>query len=142
MKYILYLTIGFSFIYMNVKAQNVQKPPLGIYLKKFDLWIYPEKFPDTIVRKLNDTNSIKIYLRSEKGSATFYTYNLKNNVIIKGGYANALDTFKRYVIKFNPMGQGKIIVESYFEPVMDGEWSYYKDNILFRKNKYIKGDIP
>jgi hypothetical protein len=64
-----------------INAQIVRKKkinyPLEIYVEEFDLWLPNFKsYPDTIVRKLNDSTYIKMVLRSPKGTLEFYTYNL------------------------------------------------------------------
>lgn len=131
-----------------INAQIVRKKkinhPLDIYIEEFDLWLPNFKsYPDTIVRKLNDSTYIKMVLRSPKGTLEFYTYNFQNEVLERGQYADALTVFSKYLYCFNTAGEGKPQIIRYYQPVQYGHWEFKtKKGEIPRKETYLKADYP
>ncbi len=93
-------------------------------LKEYGLYVSPTKCMDTITEELRDNRTIKIYLYDCKGEMRVEIYS-GNKIVEKGTYINSLDTLKGYSLEKDlRTGDKKITVESYFEPLRNGEWVF------------------
>jgi hypothetical protein len=130
------------FLYVGVNAQKAPKKnqKISLYLKEFGLSMYIKKVPDTIRMKIDDSTSIKVYIKDRKGASSFFIYDVRNRAVIKGQYSNALKLSRMITDSFSASGdllKSKIVW--HFEPVSSGTWSFYNKGILFKEKKYRKG---
>ncbi len=100
---------------LDASSQNRKEKIIPINLKKLNLWIYPEKIPDTIIETINDSVRVRIYLMSSKGQIKFYKYNLRNDTLLRGEYQDAKSRSSKYIpfFKFGKMSKKKIY---YYSP--------------------------
>jgi len=105
-----------------------------IHLKEYKIYFTPNKCKDTIYEDLKENRQLKIYLHDCKGEMDVEVYFLKK-IIEKGSYINSLDTLKSYATtKMLGSKEKKIVVESYFEPLRNGQWILYDS----KRKKVIK----
>jgi len=129
-------------LYVGVNAQIALKKnrKISLYLKEFGLSLYAKKTPDTIRMKVGDSTSIKIYIKDRKGASSFFIYDARNRVIIRGQYSDALKLSRMITDSFSAFGdllKSKIVW--HFEPVCSGTWSFYRTGRLYKQKKYRKG---
>jgi hypothetical protein len=124
----------------SFRVPNVLHP---IYLKECDFYLYPEKGCKNVYnKKINDSSYININLYSCKGNMYVKLY-VDSILVEEGKYINSLDLLKKYnnrvgfSRKYNkPIAQ--IFVSSYYQPLRDSIWTFYKEDSVIRK-VYRKG---
>ena len=112
-----------------------------IFLKEYSIYFEP----DSCICKMKvdlDVSSkgkLMIDLFDCKGRMNFQCFDSTNKLIVEGSYINSLDTLKKYSIGRSAItDESKVDILSYFEPLPDGLWSYYKNgkkikNVMFEK---------
>lgn len=135
------LTTIFIFSSLLVIAQEQTKIPIRYEEYRY-YYILKNSNKDTVFlkRKL-DSLTLNIQLYSDMGAS--YVKVIKTNcgeIVEEGAYVNSLDILKRYARTFDPITYiSKTIVESYYEPLRNGEWKIYKNGKLNEIILYDKG---
>jgi hypothetical protein len=111
-----------------------------IYFSEFEIYLTPQRCTDTLKYFFNDSSYILIKLYDCDGVSSFVVYNNKRDIKVSGFYAKSLDTLKTYVPVYDFNGDVlRIEVLKYFEPLKEGNWYYYENRKLVRREKYKLG---
>jgi len=112
------------------------------------IFVPSQKCTDTLSGTTIDGKKLKIYLFDCKGKMIIECFNKKSILIEKGAYINSLDLLKNYSYAIavgrhiNPKKRVTIEVNSYYQPLRNGIWCFYKDNgKLYKKKNYNKGIV-
>lgn len=111
---------------------------LPIYYKEFDYEMVKKAYEigDTLKFPFQDNNATYIIVMlGDKGHSFFEARDSLGLLTACGIYAPSLDTLAKYVTWLNIIDYSeKIEVHKYFQPLRDGEWTFYDEK---RKKKII-----
>lgn len=125
-------SLGQYFFTLNYEELGIEYRPMNI--------------PDTAVFynvKKYPNKKLIIYITGDKGESTFKLLDRQNTVVMKGEYANALDTLCKYKFaKSIGFSDGKfhygVSVIKYFQPLQSGTWHYFNSRQkLTKKEEYV-----
>lgn len=134
--------MGFLLIYETSVAQTPRSKYLPIYLSNLDSWFQVAKIPCRLEQIFDDSTKIDITFTSAKGACYFKKINDRKVVVQTGSYSDALDVFKRYIVRFSADGSSKLLVESYYQPLSSGNWIYYSaDGALIKQEAHVQGMV-
>jgi hypothetical protein len=124
-------------IKLFAQSQHIEKHINSIMLREFKVIIHPTKIPDTLNERVDDNNVIRIYLQDSRGASTFWVFDLKKKIRIKGEYENASHLRKRNEKIFDKDANMIIHVEKYFQPIPVGVWLFYNEKgVIIKRRKY------
>jgi hypothetical protein len=99
---------------------------------------YPEKCIDTLSFEISNQEFhscvAKVYLLDCRGKCSFFVYDKKGNIKLKGYYENSVDTLKKYhnakdVLNSTINKQYTVVrVLRYFSPLRENTWIFYDKN--------------
>ena len=116
-----------------------------IKLVEYDVTFIPAKQAEVRIISLDNNRFIKIYLYNAKGKMKLECYSASDSSLLeKGNYIESIDLLKAYSMGINATStERKIEVVTYFQPLRDGKWEFFKNGKLeyyFTYNKGIKTD--
>lgn len=133
-----YKCIQLFFLLSLCKVSYAQQ--IEIYFSEFKTYLRPQKCDDTLRYFTSDSSLILVKLDNCEGASSFVVFNKKKEIKFSGYYAKSLDTLKQYVGVYDYKGDVlRIEVLKYFEPLKDGNWFYYENGKLIRREKYKSG---
>lgn len=92
-----------------------------------------EKLGDTVYYEKSSVEKFKFVFYDRMGKC-YCERLVKDKIFQKGSYENSLDTLKRYVSGRTNHGiTTPITVQSFFEPLKNGVWITYKNNIEIKE---------
>ncbi len=133
------------FLPISIYAQ--ERSLIGITFKEYNHRIYPYIKGDSITyTKVVDSITLQIQLYDKKGEAFVTVLDRKTKEKKEEGfYLNSLELLRNYQTVtqfiFEPVEKDTtyIIVDSYYQPLRNGSWKFYRQGNLFEEIIYERG---